>query len=104
MLTEPVLAAILERVLGFPADEFVPQLGRSGLKPDFTPIDLVAHGFVLDAKSSLQDLGAHERQIRASIDQRHLDYRVLFNLHENGIDRAMSARRAAAGRLSDMLE
>lgn len=82
LLTEPILAALIERVLGFPADAYFPQLGRSGLKPDFTPIDLVAHGFVLDAKSSTQDLGAHERQIRAYIDQRHLDYGVLFNLRE----------------------
>lgn len=37
---------------------------------------------MLDAKSSLQELGAHERQIRAYIDQRHLDYGVLFNLRE----------------------
>ncbi|HMS73316.1 MAG TPA: hypothetical protein PKB03_09815 [Baekduia sp.] len=82
LLTEPVLAAIIERVLGFPVDAYFPQLGRSGLKPDFTPIDLVAHRFVLDAKSSTQDLAAHERQIRAYIDQRHLDHGVLFNLRE----------------------
>ncbi|MEJ7715848.1 MAG: Eco57I restriction-modification methylase domain-containing protein [Thermoleophilaceae bacterium] len=44
----------------FPTDAYFPQLGRSGLKPDFTPHDLVAHRFVLDAKSSTQDLGAHE--------------------------------------------
>jgi len=82
LLTEPLLAAIIERVLGFPPDTYFPQLGRSGLKPDFTPIDLVAHHFVLDAKSSMQDLGGHERQIRDYIDQRHLDYGVLFNLRE----------------------
>jgi N-6 DNA Methylase/Eco57I restriction-modification methylase len=82
LLTEPILAAVVERVLGFPPDAYFPQLGRSGLKPDFTPIDLVAHRFVLDAKSSLQDLGGHERQIRAYIDQRDLDYGVLFNLRE----------------------
>lgn len=82
LLTEPVLAALLERVLGFPVDGYFPQLGRSGLKPDFTPIDLVAHRFVLDAKSSTQDLASHERQIRAYIDQRHLDHGVLFNLRE----------------------
>ena len=82
LLTEPILEAIIERVLGFPPDAYFPQLGRSGLKPDFTPIDLVAHRFVLDAKSSTQDLGSHERQIRAYIDQRHLDYGVLFNLRE----------------------
>ena len=50
LLTEPVLAGLIERVLGFPADAYFPQLGRRGLKPDFTPIDLVAHPFVLDAK------------------------------------------------------
>jgi Eco57I restriction-modification methylase len=82
LLTEPILEALIERVLGFPRDAYFPQLGRSGLKPDFTPIDLVAHRFVLDAKSSTQDLGAHERQIRAYIDQRHLDYGVLFNARE----------------------
>jgi hypothetical protein len=81
-LTEPVLTDVLEQVLGFPVDAYFPQRGRSGLKPDFTPVDLVAHRFVLDAKSSLQDLGAHERQIRTYIDQRHLDYGVLFNLRE----------------------
>jgi hypothetical protein len=82
MLTEPILAALIERVLGFPSDAYFPQRGRSGLKPDFTPIDLVAHRFVLDAKSSMQNLNAHERQIRDYIDQRHLDYGVLFNLRE----------------------
>jgi hypothetical protein len=64
MLTEPVLADVLERVLGFPTDAYVPQLGKGGLKPDFTPRDLIAHSFVLDAKSSDLDLGAHEPQIR----------------------------------------
>jgi len=81
-LTEPVLADILEQVLAFPVDAYFPQRGRSGLKPDFTPVDLVAHRFVLDAKSSLQDLAAHEHQIRVYIDQRHLDFGVLFNLRE----------------------
>jgi hypothetical protein len=46
-LTEPLLADIIEKVLGFPKDAYFPQLGKSGLKPDFTPIDLVAHRFVL---------------------------------------------------------
>jgi hypothetical protein len=82
ILTEPVLALLLERVLDFPTDEYVPQLGKSGLKPDFTPRDLIAHSFVLDAKSSEQDLGAHEPQIRRYITQRSLDYGVLFNLRE----------------------
>lgn len=82
LLTEPVLADLLERVLGFPPDGYFPQLGRSGLKPDFTPVDLVAHRFVLDAKSSTQDLGAHELQIRRYIDQRQLDWGILFNLRE----------------------
>ncbi|MEX2253615.1 MAG: N-6 DNA methylase [Thermoleophilaceae bacterium] len=82
LLTEPILADLLEQVLGFPPDAYFPQLGRSGRKPDFTPIDLVAHSFVLDAKSSKQDLEPHERQIRSYIDQRQLDYGVLFNLRE----------------------
>ncbi|MGI8845941.1 MAG: HsdM family class I SAM-dependent methyltransferase, partial [Thermoleophilaceae bacterium] len=82
VLTEPLFADLLEDLLGFPHDSYFPQLGRSGLKPDFTPHDLVAHRFVLDAKSSTQDLAAHEQQIRAYIDQRQLDYGVLFNLRE----------------------
>ncbi|MGI8440560.1 MAG: HsdM family class I SAM-dependent methyltransferase [Thermoleophilaceae bacterium] len=82
LLTEPVLEDLMERLLGFPADAYFPQLGRSGLKPDFTPHDLVAHRYVLDAKSSTQDLATHEDQIRRYIDQRQLDYGVLFNLHE----------------------
>ncbi len=82
LLTEPILADVLERLLGFPADAYFPQLGRGGLKPDFTPHDLVAHRFVLDAKSSTQELGLHEPQIRRYIDQRQLDYGVLFNLRE----------------------
>lgn len=90
LLTEPVLAGLIERVLGFPEDAYFPQLGRSGLKPDFTPIDLVAHPFVLDAKSSTQHLGAHERQIRTYVDQRHLDLGVLFNLRELRVYRRRS--------------
>lgn len=82
ILTEPILAQLIERLLGFPQDGYFPQLGRSGLKPDFTPIDLIAHRFVLDAKSSTQDLTHHERQIRKYVDQRQLDYGVLFNLRE----------------------
>ena len=82
LLTEPLLADLMERVLGFPTDAYFPQLGRSGLKPDFTPHDLVAHRFVLDAKSSTQELASHEPQIRRYIDQRQLDYGVLFNLRE----------------------
>ncbi|MGK2939476.1 MAG: Eco57I restriction-modification methylase domain-containing protein [Solirubrobacteraceae bacterium] len=98
LLTEPLLRDLIERVLGFPVDAYFPQLGRSGLKPDFTPVDLVAHRFVLDAKSSTQDLTGHEEQIRAYVDQRHLDFGVLFNLRElrvyrrgqNGHDPALS--------------
>lgn len=82
LLTEPVLSALIERVLGFPTDGYFPQLGKSGLKPDFTPIDLIAHPFVLDAKGSEQNLQAHERQIRRYIGQRSLDYGILFNLNE----------------------
>jgi hypothetical protein len=82
ILTEPLLADLIERLLGFPADACFPQLGKSGLKPDFTPMDLIAHPFVLDAKSSRQRLGDHEGQIRAYIGQRHLDFGVLFNLRE----------------------
>jgi len=92
ILTEPVLADILEQVLGFPADGYFPQLGKSGLKPDFTPMDLIAHPYVLDAKSSRQRLAAHEAQIRAYINQRQLDFGVLFNLHEVRV-----YRRAAKG-------
>ncbi len=81
-LTEPVLAALLERVLGFPTDAYFPQLGKGGLKPDFTPDDLIAHPFVLDAKASDQDLRSHEPQIRRYIAQRSLDFGVLFSLRE----------------------
>lgn len=82
ILTEPVMQDLVEDLLGFPRDAYFPQYGRGGLKPDVTPDDLVAHPFVLDAKSSRQDLAAHETQIRAYIDQRRLSYGVLFNLHE----------------------
>lgn len=89
-LTEPILAQILEKVLGFPGDEYVPQLGRSGLKPDFTPRDLIAHSFVLDAKSTDETLKAHIPQIRAYVEQRSLDYGVLFNLREVKVYRRAS--------------
>lgn len=82
ILTEDVLAQVIQELLGFPPDAYLPQLGRSGLKPDFTPLDLVAHRFVLDAKSSTQELEGHEAQIRKYIDQRQLDLGVLFNLRE----------------------
>ncbi|MBY0309090.1 MAG: N-6 DNA methylase [Phycisphaerales bacterium] len=98
VLTEPVLADLLERVLGFPRDAYFPQLGRGGLKPDFTPIDLIAHPFVLDAKGSDQSLGVHERQIRRYIEQRSLDYGVLFNLREVRVYRR--AQRGHDERLS----
>jgi hypothetical protein len=80
ILTEPVFADLLEKVLGFPSDSYFPQLSKSGLKPDFTPMDLIAHPFVLDAKSSRQKLVDHEEQIRGYIDQRQLDFGILFNL------------------------
>ncbi len=82
ILTEPILAELMEKLLGFPKDGYFAQYGRSGLKPDFTPMDQIAHPFVLDAKSSSQNLGNHEAQIRSYIDQRQLDYGGLFNLHE----------------------
>ena len=82
MLTEEVLRDVIERVLGFPRDGYFPQRGRGLLKPDFTPNDLIAHPFVLDAKSSIQELAPHEPQIRRYIDQRQLDYGLLFNLRE----------------------
>lgn len=83
-LTERILADIIERVLGFGRNDYVPQLSRSGQKPDFTPSDLVAHRFVLDAKSSRHALpsAASERQIRGYMEQRRLDFGLLFNLRE----------------------
>ncbi len=92
ILTESILADILELVLGFPADAYFPQFGKSGLKPDFTPMDLIAHPYVLDAKSSRQRLAAHEKQIRDYVKQRQLDFGVLFNLREVRV-----YRRAAKG-------
>ncbi len=92
ILTEPVFEDILERVLGFPVDAYFPQLSKSGLKPDFTPMDLIAHPFVLDAKSSRQKLVDHEAQIRGYIDQRQLDYGILFNLTHFAV-----FRRGASG-------
>jgi hypothetical protein len=82
LLTEPVLARILEQVLGFPPDGYFPQLQRGGQKPDFTPIDLIAHPFVLDSKSSSLDLAPHEHQIRRYMKERSLSYGVVFNLVE----------------------
>ena len=87
ILTEPVLAEVLERVMGFPPDAYFPQLSKSGLKPDFTPMDLIAHPFVLDAKSSRQRLEDHEAQIRGYIDQRQLDFGLLFNLRNVAVYR-----------------
>jgi hypothetical protein len=97
ILTEPILADILELVLGFPADAYFPQLGKSGLKPDFTPMDLIAHPYVLDAKSSRQKLGGHEKQIRDYVKQRQLDFGVLFNLREVRV-----YRRATKGHDPDL--
>ncbi|MDQ3090831.1 MAG: SAM-dependent methyltransferase [Actinomycetota bacterium] len=94
-LTEPLLRELLQRLLGFPPDGYFEQLSRLGSKPDFTPVDLVAHRFVLDAKSTAQrDLEVHEPQIRRYVDQRRLDYGVLFNLremrvYERGVRRAV---------------
>ncbi len=82
VLTEPLLSRIIQDVLRFPEDAYFPQLGKGGLKPDFTPIDLIAHRFVLDAKGSDEPLPRHEDQIRKYVDQRALDHGVLFNLKE----------------------
>jgi hypothetical protein len=83
VLTESILERLIERVLGFPADAYLPQRGKGGLKPDFTPKDLLAHSFVLDAKSTSHlNLDNFESQIRKYMDQRHLDYGILFNLRE----------------------
>ena len=78
-LTEPILASILEDVLGFGKGDYFPQMGKSGLKPDFTPTDLVTHRFVLDAKGSGESLTAHVAQIRRYVEQRSLRFGVLFN-------------------------
>lgn len=100
ILTEPVLAKLLEDLLEFPTDAYFPQFSKGGLKPDLTPMDTIAHPFVLDAKSSLQDLVKHEPQIRTYIDERRLDFGILFNLREfrvyrrgeKGYDPALSFR------------
>lgn len=84
-LVEPLLARIIERVLGFPPDQYVPQLSKSGLKPDFTPRDLIAHSYVLDAKATDQSLATHVLQIRGYVDQRALRFGVLFNLREMAV-------------------
>jgi hypothetical protein len=78
-LTEPLLASILEEVLGYGKGDYFPQLGKSGLKPDFTPTDLVTHPFVFDAKGTAESLNAHVAQIRRYADQRQLRSGVLFN-------------------------
>lgn len=78
-VTEPLLASILEDVLGFGKGDYFPQLGKGGLKPDFTPVDLVTHRFVLDAKGSTESLAAHVAQIRRYVEQRGLRHGVLFN-------------------------
>ncbi|HEX6701578.1 MAG TPA: N-6 DNA methylase [Gaiellaceae bacterium] len=98
ILTEPILRGIITRVLGFGTGRILEQLGSSGRKPDFTPEDLIAHSFVFDAKSSDENLDRHESQIRGYMDQRRLDYGVLFNLREvrifardrTGYDRSLS--------------
>lgn len=82
ILTEPILRLIIERVLGFPRGAYLEQLGKSGRKPDFTPDDLLAHPFVLDAKASNEQLADHEPQIRDYMRQRRLQFGVLFNLRE----------------------
>ena len=83
ILVEPVLQELMEEMLGFPKDGYFAQFSRGGLKPDLTPMDPIAHSFVLDAKSSLQTkLGSHERQIREYVVQRNLRFGVLFNLRE----------------------
>ena len=79
LLTEPLLASILEDVLGYGKGDYFPQLGKSGLKPDFTPTDLVTHPFVFDAKGTGESLSAHVAQIRRYVDQRQLRSGVLFN-------------------------
>jgi hypothetical protein len=78
-LTEPLLASILEDVLGYAKGDYFPQLGKSGLKPDFTPTDLVTHPFVFDAKGTAESLTGHVAQIRRYVDQRQLRSGVLFN-------------------------
>lgn len=82
LLTEPVLASILEGVLGFGKGDYFPQLGRGGIKPDFTPTDPVTHPFVLDAKGSGEPLSAHVGQICRYVDQRQLRHGILFNLRQ----------------------
>ncbi|MGI9112194.1 MAG: HsdM family class I SAM-dependent methyltransferase [Gaiellaceae bacterium] len=81
-LTEQVLQEILESVLDYGKGDYVPQRNKSGLKPDFTPYDLVAHSFVFDAKGSGENLATHVGQIKGYVDQRSLAYGVLFNLRE----------------------
>ena len=81
-LTEPVLRSVIEYVLGFPKGRYLEQLRNAGRKPDFTPEDLIAHPFVLDAKATDENLLRHETQIRGYMDQRRLDFGILFNLRE----------------------
>ena len=81
-IVEPIFRDLIRDSLGFPVGQMFEQLSRDGSKPDFTPLDLVAHPFVLDAKSTTTGLGPHEAQIRRYMNERALSYGVLFNLRE----------------------
>jgi len=44
---------IMQEILGFPKDEYIPELPeKTGLTPDFTPRDLRAHPFIFEIKGS----------------------------------------------------
>ena len=59
----------------FPFRAYFPQLGKSGLKPDFTPLDIIAHPFVFDAKGSNEGFTAsHVAQIQGYVRQRSLQF------------------------------
>jgi len=57
---------IIQEILGFPKDEYIPELPeKTGLTPDFTPRDLRAHPFIFEIKSSnCHDLSVHYKQIQ----------------------------------------
>lgn len=87
-IVEPIFRELIRDCLGFPLGQMFEQLSRDGSKPDFTPLDLVAHPFVLDAKSTTTGLGPHEPQIRRYMKERALNSGVLFSLRELRVYRA----------------
>ena len=95
LLTEPMLASILERVLGFPKDADFPQLGRAASSPTSRRSTSSRTRSCSTRRGPTRTSQPMRRRSAAISTSGRSDYGVLFNLRDSGSIRAARRPRSA---------